>query len=35
MINEKKTTYDDFSVSPVIRQGLQQWAYQLTNDDII
>ena len=34
MINKKKTTYDDYSISPVIRQGLQHWAYQLTRKDI-
>jgi len=33
MIKKKKTTYDDFSVSPVIRQGLLQWGYELTKED--
>ena len=32
-IINKNTTYDDWSVSPVIRQGLHQWAYCLTEDD--
>jgi len=25
--------FDDYSISPVIRQGLHQWAYVLTKDD--
>ena len=29
MINEKKTTVDDYNVSPKIRQTLQHWAVQL------
>jgi hypothetical protein len=29
-IKRKKTTVDDYSVSPVIRQGLLQWGYELT-----
>ena len=33
MINKKNAEYDDFSISPVIRQGLQHWAYQLQKDD--
>ena len=33
MCKEKNKKYDDYSVSPVIRQGLQHWAYQLTNKD--
>ena len=32
-IINKNTTYDDYSVSPVIRQGLHQWAYCLTEND--
>lgn len=28
-----ETTYDDYSISPVIRQSLQHWAYQLTKED--
>jgi len=34
MINKKNAKYDDFSISPVIRQGLQHWAYQLQKDDL-
>lgn len=33
MIKKKKTTYNDFSVSPVIRQGLLHWAWELTKKD--
>jgi hypothetical protein len=33
MIHEKDKKYNDYSVSPTIRQGLQHWAYQLTNKD--
>jgi hypothetical protein len=33
MIKKKKTTYNDYSVSPIIRQGLLQWAYELTKKD--
>lgn len=29
----KDAKYDDYSVSPVIRQSLQHWAYQLTEQD--
>ena len=29
------TKYNDFSISPVIRQSLQHWAYQLTEKDLI
>ena len=32
-IIKKGTTYDDASVSPVIRQGLLHWGYQLTKVD--
>ena len=28
MIKNKKTKYNDYTVSPVIRQGLQHWAYR-------
>ena len=28
-----ETTYNDYSISPVIRQSLQHWAYQLTDSD--
>lgn len=34
MCKNKKTTFDDFSISPVIRQGLQHWAYVITKDDV-
>ena len=34
MINEKNVQFDDYSVSPKIRQSLQHWAYQITKDDI-
>eukprot|EP00128_Syssomonas_multiformis_P007203 Colp12_sorted_trinity150504_noHs@7288 len=32
-IARKRSTYDDVSISPVIRQTLQHWAYQLTQRD--
>lgn len=32
-IKENNSTYDDYSVSPAIRQTLQHWAYQLNSDD--
>lgn len=34
MIRNANTTYDDVNISPVIRQGLQHWAYQLIPEDI-
>lgn len=34
MILEKKTKYNDFNISPKIRQTLQHWGYQLTKDDM-
>lgn len=34
MINERGTQYNDYTVSPKIRQGLQHWAYQLTKEDL-
>jgi hypothetical protein len=34
MIKKKRTTWNDYSVSPVIRQGLQHWAYQLKSSDL-
>lgn len=34
MINKKNTTYDDFTISPVIRQSMQHWGYQLCETDI-
>ena len=33
MIKKKNTTYDDFDISPKIRQTLQHWGYQLTKRD--
>ena len=35
MINKKNSTYNDFTISPKIRQTLQHWAYRLTQDDFI
>ena len=32
-IIKENTTYDDFSISPVIRQVLLHWGYQLTKKD--
>ncbi len=34
MIKAAKKSYDDPTVSPVIRQGLHQWAFCLTAEDI-
>ena len=34
MINRKRSTYNDFSVSPKIRQTLQHWGYKLTKKDL-
>ena len=34
MIKEKNTTYDDITISPVIRQTLQHWGYKLKKSDI-
>ena len=33
MCIKKNKKYNDYSVSPVIRQGLQQWGYELTYKD--
>ena len=33
LIKKKKTTYDDFSISPKRRQTLQHWGYVLTKED--
>lgn len=33
-IIKNNTTYDDFSISPVIRQVLLHWGYQLTKKDL-
>lgn len=35
MIKSKKSNYDDITISPVIRQTLQHWGYQITEKDII
>ena len=32
-IIKSDTTFDDFTISPIIRQSLQHWAYQLTKED--
>jgi len=34
MIHEKKTTYDDYNISPKIRQTLQHWGYELREQDL-
>ena len=34
MIKKKNTTYDDETVSPVIRQVLLHWGYELTQKDL-
>jgi hypothetical protein len=34
MINQKKTNYDDLTISPKIRQTLQHWGYQLKKHDL-
>ena len=33
LIKKEKTTFDDYSVSPKIRQSLQHWGYKLTEKD--
>lgn len=33
MIKKKNATYNDYKISPVIRQGLLHWAYELTEKD--
>ena len=33
-IIKANTTFDDFTISPIIRQSLQHWAYQLTKEDL-
>jgi hypothetical protein len=33
MINTKNTKYDDYDISPKIRQTLQHWGYELTSKD--
>ena len=34
MVKKKRTTYNDESVSPVIRQTLQHWGVRLTAKDM-
>lgn len=34
MIKKKKGKYDDFNISPKIRQTLQHWGYQLVENDL-
>jgi hypothetical protein len=34
MIKKKKTTYNDYSVSPAINQGLLQWAWEVRKQDL-
>jgi hypothetical protein len=33
MISEKNAKYNDYDISPKIRQTLQHWGYELTNKD--
>ena len=33
-IHSKKTTYDDVTISPKIRQTLQHWGYRLNKNDL-
>jgi hypothetical protein len=35
LILKKNSTWDDFTISPKIRQTLQHWGYQLTKEDFI
>ena len=35
LIIKKKGNYNDFSISPKIRQTLQHWGYKLTKKDCI
>ena len=32
-IKAKDASYDDYSVSPIIRQSLLRWGYELTEND--
>ena len=34
-IHKKKTKYDDFTISPKIRQTLQHWGYELQKSDVL
>jgi hypothetical protein len=33
LIKINNTKYNDYQISPIIRQGLLHWAYELTNED--
>ena len=33
LIHKHKSNFDDYSISPKVRQTLQHWGYQLTNKD--
>lgn len=33
MINDKNAKYNDYTISPKIRQTLQHWGYELTSKD--
>lgn len=35
LIKKKNGKYDDYSISPKIRQTLQHWSYQLTEKDLL
>ena len=35
MIHAKNTTFDDYNISPKIRQTLQHWGYILTKKDYL
>ena len=35
MCKKQNKQYNDYSVSPIIRQGLQHWGYQLTKKDFM
>ena len=34
MIRNKEALYDDAGISPVIRQGLLHWGYEITKEDV-
>jgi len=35
MIKKNNNMYDDYTISPVIRQLLLQWGYEITNKDMV
>jgi len=35
MIKDKKSKYNDYSISPKIRQLLLQWGYEITEKDLL